>query len=250
VSGSTRHQAKEIFVCPLCQVENRATAKFCRRCGKTRAELDIITKSNDSTSAVTPSEIDVPAQPQEPVPADQEAAAAPLAFVYAGPETPIQAQTADQRSPDMGASSEPAAQPSGSEADVLTSPADVLTSEANVLTSEADVQAFDADVSTSDDAAPNNFGRQTYVYDSPECPSCHSGLRVTDKFCSWCGESQPNRLYPDLRVCPGCDQRLPYRANYCFSCGRDVGVHPRIEMRMPTELFKEEDSEFFPTFEA
>ncbi|MBI2809730.1 MAG: zinc ribbon domain-containing protein [Candidatus Melainabacteria bacterium] len=85
---------------------------------------------------------------------------------------------------------------------------------------------------------------------SPECPSCWKALRATDKFCCWCGEAQPNRVLPFLKLCLECSTFLPEKANYCYSCGTDVGYSSRRKVRMPHELFKDEESEFFPRFDA
>jgi ribosomal protein L40E len=247
VSGSPSPKTNEIFICPLCQVENRATAKFCRRCGKTRAELDLVAKGDDLNPEATPSNPVAPVAKQagEKLEGAEVVSKDSLPFIYAGPPRLINPVVAEEVPGDSGNEDSQGIEDFPS-VPVQTAAADVRPSAADIQGSEADLQPSEA----QDLVVQHNLGGQVQDYVSPECPSCHTGLRVTDKFCSWCGESQPNRLYPDLRVCPGCDQRLPYRANYCFSCGRDVGVHPRIAMRMPTELFKEEDSEFFPTFEA
>ncbi len=85
---------------------------------------------------------------------------------------------------------------------------------------------------------------------SPECPSCWKALRATDKFCCWCGEAQPNRVLPFLKLCLECSTFLPEKANYCYSCGTDVGYSSRRKVRVPHELFKDEESEFFPRFDA
>ncbi|CAN5663548.1 hypothetical protein BH10CYA1_BH10CYA1_51880 [soil metagenome] len=85
---------------------------------------------------------------------------------------------------------------------------------------------------------------------SPECPSCWKALRATDKFCCWCGEAQPNRVLPFLKLCLECSTFLPEKANYCYACGTDVGYSSRRKVRVPHELFKDEESEFFPRFDA
>ncbi|HEY9732258.1 MAG TPA: zinc ribbon domain-containing protein [Drouetiella sp.] len=85
---------------------------------------------------------------------------------------------------------------------------------------------------------------------TPECPSCWKALRATDKFCCWCGEAQPNRVLPFLKLCLECSTFLPEKANYCYSCGTDVGYSSRRKVKVPHELFKDEESEFFPRFDA
>ncbi len=169
-----------MFVCPHCQAENRATAKFCRRCGKARSELTALAKSAPAERV----ELELPAE-----------------------------DPAKQR---------------------------------KLLANQNDLEQANeiSPTSPSPDTAPE------YEYVPPECPSCFTALRAVDKFCSWCGEPQPNRLFPHMKVCPDCQQLLPERANYCSACGRDIGMLPRLRLRLPTELFKEEEAEFFPTFDA
>lgn len=84
----------------------------------------------------------------------------------------------------------------------------------------------------------------------PACPSCWATLRFTDKFCCWCGEPQPNRILPHMKVCLACKSLLPDKANYCYLCGEDVALPNRRKVVAPTELFYEESSEFFPRFDA
>jgi len=53
-----------------------------------------------------------------------------------------------------------------------------------------------------------------------------------------------------MKVCVECNTSLPEKANFCHSCGVDVAGHCKQKVRFPVELFKEEDSEFFPRFDA
>lgn len=161
-----------MFVCPQCNVENRSNAKFCRKCGQPRAELECL--------SVT----------QPPV----ESAPRPNALR----EEPAAVVTINQ------GPMEPVGQSEG---------------------------AIDEAV-------------------APECPSCWTVLRATDKFCCWCGSAQPNRIQPFMKLCLECNTQLPEKANFCFSCGADVSTYSRLKVRAPLELFKDEDSEFFPRFEA
>ncbi len=85
---------------------------------------------------------------------------------------------------------------------------------------------------------------------APQCVSCGTSIRALDKFCIWCGEKQPERSPPQMKRCADCKTQLPVSANFCFVCGNDVGVHPRRRIRVPMELFQEEDPELFPTFET
>jgi hypothetical protein len=84
----------------------------------------------------------------------------------------------------------------------------------------------------------------------PACPECASYVRALDKFCIWCGAKQPQRIPPEMKKCPKCETQLPARANFCFVCGGDVSPHGKVRVRMPTELFQEDDPELFPTFNA
>lgn len=84
---------------------------------------------------------------------------------------------------------------------------------------------------------------------APQCPQCWAKLRLTDKYCYGCGEPQPARNVSHLSACRGCQSILPAGANFCFSCGAEVAASRR-HVRTPVELFADENSEFFPRFEA
>lgn len=84
---------------------------------------------------------------------------------------------------------------------------------------------------------------------APQCPQCWAKLRLTDKFCYGCGEPQPARNVSHLKTCTNCQSILPAGANFCFSCGAEVTT-TRHKVRTPVELFADENSEFFPRFEA
>jgi hypothetical protein len=83
----------------------------------------------------------------------------------------------------------------------------------------------------------------------PECPGCFGAVRRTDKFCCWCGECQPERYTATELSCSSCSVPLPSGANFCFMCGKSVVAIPWLR-RVSVELFKQEESEFFPTFQA
>jgi hypothetical protein len=161
--------SNEEFQCPLCLVNNRAGAKFCRKCGRPR---------------------DVLAQ-------------------YVEPNVAAPANT------------------------LSSSPALTSTPTASAETS----------ASALDNVEPG-------AHTNPECSGCSSIVRASDRFCCWCGESQPIRNVRAHRGCPMCSQILSARANYCFQCGHDVAERDKLRMRVPADLFVEESSEFFPTFEA
>jgi len=84
---------------------------------------------------------------------------------------------------------------------------------------------------------------------APQCSACWAKLRLTDKFCHGCGEPQPERSVSHLVTCAQCQALLPLGANFCFSCGSEVSSSRR-NIRSPVELFTDENSEFFPRFEA
>jgi RNA polymerase subunit RPABC4/transcription elongation factor Spt4 len=84
----------------------------------------------------------------------------------------------------------------------------------------------------------------------PQCPECSTMLRATDKFCCWCGERQPERSIPYMKLCLVCNALLPGKANFCCVCGSSVTNFNRRKVKAPLELFHDEESEFFPKFEA
>jgi len=91
-------------------------------------------------------------------------------------------------------------------------------------------------------------GDDQYAY--PQCPECRTMLRATDKFCCWCGARQPERSIPYMKLCLECNALLPGKANFCCVCGSGVTNFARRKVKVPLELFRDEDSEFFPKFEA
>lgn len=172
-----------MFICPDCQVQNRSDAKFCRKCGRSRVDLE--------RAVVT---------------------------------TP-QPEVAEAHTPSNGKNGEHEA-----------------TEKNEALVTE-----------NTEQAAPENnqvVAEPKPDFSTPECPSCYTALRVTDKYCCWCGEPQPNRVLPFMKLCLDCNTLLPEKANFCYSCGTDVGYNSRRKVRVPHELFKDEESEFFPRFDA
>ncbi len=156
-----------VFLCPICKVENRQNAKFCRRCGRARSELEKAREATDITPAANPTIKEV---------------IVPTAAVVASFE------------------------------------------QSEVLESAEET--------------------------APQCSSCWAKLRLTDKYCFCCGESQPARSVSHLKTCMQCQSLLPGGANFCFSCGQEVVASNRRNVRSPVELFTDENSEFFPRFEA
>jgi membrane protease subunit (stomatin/prohibitin family) len=173
-------QPNEEFQCPLCLVNNRAAAKFCRKCGRPR---DVLKKYVESPAFET------------------------VAFT----ETAAVDQQYVDETPDAN-----------------------------------DSKARETDSTNVIHVA----ARQPHVQANPECPGCSSIVRTSDRFCCWCGEVQPMRVERHFKTCSNCSQSLPARANFCFECGHADASAGNLRMRVPTELFGEESSEFFPTFEA
>lgn len=156
-----------VFLCPICKVENRQNAKFCRRCGRARVELEPAKEGSDKVLPGSPTVKEV---------------AVPTAAVVASFEE-----------------------------EEIFEPADET---------------------------------------APQCSACWAKLRLTDKFCFCCGESQPERSVSHLKTCTQCRSLLPAGANFCFACGQEVSSSQRRNVRSPVELFTDENSEFFPRFEA
>jgi RNA polymerase subunit RPABC4/transcription elongation factor Spt4 len=181
-----------MFFCPDCHVSNRSDAKFCRKCGKSRFDLE---RDGVVVSAVQTSNGEVVS---EDVQVDYRELQANVEEVGDRVELDV-VDSAPQLSDNI------------EQGQSLTAPPDLTT---------------------------------------PECPSCWKALRATDKFCCWCGEAQPNRVLPFLKLCLECNTFLPEKANFCYSCGTDVGYSSRRKVRVPHELFKDEESEFFPRFDA
>lgn len=82
------------------------------------------------------------------------------------------------------------------------------------------------------------------------CLRCGSPVRITDSYCSYCGDPQPYRILPNMKVCRDCGTQMPEMANFCFACGTDVGSHSTKQVPVPIALFEEDDPEIMPSFEA
>lgn len=82
------------------------------------------------------------------------------------------------------------------------------------------------------------------------CQRCSSPVRVTDSYCSHCGDAQPYRILADMKVCRDCGTQMPEVANFCYACGTDVGSHSLKQVPVPIALFEEEDPDSLPSFEA
>lgn len=234
-----------MFFCPDCHVSNRTDAKFCRKCGKSRAELErtgtrdeaVLSQVESGRVEDATKQIAEEVSALESVEADEwksvsapESATEPVnATPSSAPETTVEPKKAAAQALVMNSVAQP-----GADSLVSEPPSE------DSGTPSLSVQLEEGEVSLS--APPEISG--------PECPNCWKALRATDKFCCWCGEAQPNRVLPFLKLCLECSTFLPEKANFCYSCGTDVGYSSRRKVKVPHELFKDEDSEFFPRFNA
>jgi ribosomal protein L40E len=82
------------------------------------------------------------------------------------------------------------------------------------------------------------------------CSRCTAPVRVTDSYCSYCGDPQPYRILAEMKVCRDCGTQMPEVANFCYACGVDVANHSVKQVPVPVALFEEEDPDSFPQFEA
>lgn len=203
-----------MFVCPSCHIENRETAKFCRRCGRAREdEPSSPSDANDAkpkgakgkTSSSKAASVD---EPKASVRGESPAREA---------KTPAREAKKEKNKPEE--------QP------------------------EATREGADAEGSAIEEPSPPEM-THLMAAGASQCPSCWSAVRASDRFCCWCGQEQPTRLAPYVKVCLECNTHLPERANFCFSCGTDVSHQSRRKVTVPYELFQEEDSELFPRFEV
>lgn len=226
-----------MFFCPDCHVSNRTDAKFCRKCGKSRSELERPGKVVALVEEPTPKEI--AAAPIDNAPALIEDTPAPIE------DTPEPIDNAPPPPQDSLAPIEDAPAPIESASVLETAKSSEDASSVEVI---AEIEA--EEISNSATIEEEISVTAQPDLNTPECPSCWKALRATDKFCCWCGEAQPNRVLPFLKLCLECSTFLPEKANYCYSCGTDVGYSSRRKVKVPHELFKDEESEFFPRFDA
>jgi len=215
-----------MFFCPDCHVSNRSDAKFCRKCGKSRSDLE--------RAEVSVAVVDVDVAVAELDVAEVDLPVAVLDVAGADVDVAVVAGDVDNQGR-SGADGHPTP---------VESTLPVGGEEAVTLQVAADAPALAVNIEQEMSLSP------TPDSNLPECPSCWKALRATDKFCCWCGEAQPNRVLPFLKLCLECSTFLPEKANYCYSCGTDVGYSSRRKVRVPHELFKDEESEFFPRFDA
>lgn len=230
-----------MFVCPICEVENRADAKFCRKCGQSRSALEqhlavtanarASASGDGSGAAVAPATM---ATKSVNRPADQPVSVADK--TGAQPANPLQYSDNPALVSPGPADGQPAhiAAPQQS----LPPPAQPPTQPPAAFVEQQQV-AY-----TVSSAVP------VPDFSTPQCPACWTALRSSDKYCCWCGEPQPLRAAPYMKVCVECNTQLPEKANFCHACGSDVSGRFKNKVRFPVELFKEEDSEFFPRFDA
>lgn len=239
-----------MFFCPDCHVSNRSDAKFCRRCGRSRSDLErgevSVAVAETPVASTTETPTDSTAEIPTPTASTSETASASTAGISVIPlsvdppaiePTPLTPPVAPPVAPSVHLSISPPQPPVEPESFTPSGGFDQVQ-----VSAEAPELAMNIEQEVSLSAPPD--------LNSPECPSCWKALRATDKFCCWCGEAQPNRVLPFLKLCLECSTFLPEKANYCYSCGTDVGYSSRRKVRVPHELFKDEESEFFPRFDA
>jgi|688.fasta_scaffold444117_2 hypothetical protein len=222
-------------------------AKFCRRCGKSRSDLE---RAERSGAGIALAEASTPAESASQTSVQSVADSSKVdvdssSTVELDSPSPAVVDASflvdvDGSSPiDVDSPSPVEVEPPKLDGVVSASPQSVDPNPDSVNATVVSVNIEeDISVSSQPDLA------------TPECPSCWKALRATDKFCCWCGEAQPNRVLPFLKLCLECSTFLPEKANYCYSCGTDVGYSSRRKVRVPHELFKDEESEFFPRFDA
>lgn len=216
-----------MFTCPVCQAENRHDAKFCRKCGQARAGLERASAASRAT-------------PERP-------ASQPVVLRNAAVQDAV---VQDAELQDAAVQNSPPQGEEGQRQAVLRAdaPSENVQRESGQHESLSRESAQSPPVSPEVVSVPEQNALPDFS--SPECPTCWTALRVSDKYCSWCGEPQPMRTLPYERACLRCSMLLPQKANFCHACGNEVTVNAWRKVRTPAELFEEEGSEFFPRFEA
>ena len=221
-----------MYICPMCQAENRPTAKFCRKCGSSR-----------------------PAEPS----ADVSVAVSATTAVEEKPGGNGGSETGKF---EADASDELVEEITEEEVAAEASQAGLIAQDATMRPGSRETESGEQDSANTSSGDKASAGQSPEAADEPAaqvvaprrggptCQSCGAHIRVLDKFCIWCGERQPERSPVPMKRCSDCRTQLPMTANFCFACGNDVGAHPRKKVRAPTELFAEEDPDLFPKFEA
>jgi ribosomal protein L40E len=250
-----------VFVCPICEVENRADAKFCRKCGQSRSALEqhlAVTANVRAGSAV-----EVSAEAVAPATVSTKSSnrtADQLAQVT--DKTMVESATPSQHLADSGLVSPEvlpenrgqiiaSVQQNNSLTPSEVHPASAMIGEtSNKQSAPPAVQPSPAFSEQQQVAFTVSTAAPVPDFSMPQCPACWTALRASDKYCCWCGEPQPLRAAPYMKICVECNTQLPEKANFCHACGSDVSGRFKNKVRFPVELFTEEDSEFFPRFDA
>ncbi len=258
-----------VYICRLCHAENKPTAKFCRRCGVARppeAELPAGTQPETAPALMQATEsapvpVATPEPEQTPAPAPARDRAVELDVCVDKTVKKKPAQVARQQKEQRQTAGWAASQQDGNELPVEEITEEEVISELKgerlpaevsgkspLLRTESAEQAEAVSGATDDSrgSAPASEVRRG----GPACSSCGTTIRAQDKFCIWCGARQPDRAPPEVKHCPACRTQLPLKANYCYVCGADVSPHQRRKIRVPVELFQEEDPDLFPAFRA
>lgn len=268
-----------MYVCRLCHAENKPTAKFCRRCGVARPpDVEVpepVPTVPDMDSPLiagkTPPQPDfnaVEAKAPDPVEQSPAAVVVPAEASEAAEEVPADVvdapiEQAAGIDTGLGVNAE-LYQALHEEAEHLVVEeitedelARELAEQRRAAAERRARELIEALVIAEARKEPAEAAGQASPAagvetrrGGPTCVSCGTGIRAADKFCIWCGEKQPARNAPETKRCPECRTELPMKASYCFVCGSDVRMHHRARIRIPVELFQEDDPELFPRFEA
>lgn len=198
------------YVCPQCQVDNRPSAKYCRKCGIPRIEKE----------------------------ATVEVAVTDQSFEQGGNQfeqylEPSLDQNADQRL-DQGfyqTTDRCCDNNLPTNADLIITP-DEQASPKLILSSDLGITsqiATEPCVVSDTTSIFSNIVWETTPQVVPEqaitqrqCASCQTRIRMTDKYCIWCGTKQPASTSLEFKTCSFCLVPIPAKAGYCSLCGITV----------------------------
>ncbi len=228
--------SQALYICRLCHAENKPTAKFCRRCGVARPQEE---HKDASAVEATLKPVDHQAAPVVEVTRHSDES----------PANPC-CETASSESRTNGGESRANAAAQAQREERPSQDKTVAESSEERALAEEIRKKLLAAVEAEPTGMPALSTEPVARRGGPPCVSCGTAIRALDKFCIWCGERQPDKPPPQMKRCAECRTHLPVNANFCYVCGNDVGTHPRKRIRVPVELFQEEDPELFPTFES
>jgi hypothetical protein len=250
------------YVCPECQAESRATAKYCRKCGIARIENSVVAspaeqfapEANFETIKLDYSHVEAIATLSETTtdcnsePSDQSndqsddqiAEQVTVQIVQSDPvRVPELVVVEDEGfrsklvlSSDLGITSQIATDPNivaivaGSQSQQSNSPESAIVS--NVV------------LETSLQAVPEKPITQR------QCASCQTRIRLSDKFCIWCGTKQPASTSLEFKTCSFCLVPIPTKAAFCSLCGITVEANYNQESAQQNDQ-QEDPSENSPS---